>query len=134
MTRDYVTERGDRFNLRTYGHPGKYEGGLAIDELVHGLALDGWAADETGSIETIGWHGRIDGPIADVPADQFPADLEPLTDDERAFLASMNGAIVHEDSQGFVTIDYFHDATSLASAWAVIEAEQGMFDDEEDPA
>lgn len=59
-----------------------------------------------------GWHGLLtfnDGEAATVAAS--------LGED-----TMYAGAIIREDSQGFVDVDYYEEAATLASAWADVEA------------
>lgn len=96
--------------LRPYPNPGKFEGGLIIDQLAYTLSLDG-ADDECGSVEEGCWHGQLcgpfksDGAFADVSA-TARLDLE-LTADELAYLAECAGCIVTENDQGFVSVQWF---------------------------
>ena len=57
--------------------------------------------EEIGDCETFGWYAKHNGRIKGV----------------NVF------AIINEDSQGFVTVDYFDDAEALYEAWDKIEAE-----------
>lgn len=102
--------------LRRNEHPGKYEGGLVIDEHVHGLTLEGWQDEECGDVSELGWFGLLKGPI------DLPADVD-VTAEERAFLGRIAGAIVSEDNNGFVSVEYFAngDDDGRDDRWGVIE-------------
>lgn len=120
MPEGFLTTRtiGARsFTLRDYGHPGKYEDGLVIDEFVDN---EDWFNASEGTTETGGHYGLIRGSF---DPDNFSATWQTrLTDDERAFLCAIGGAIVHTGEQGFVTVAYYNDEESLLAAWAELEA------------
>lgn len=81
------------------------------DEIVYDMSLSACDA-ECGDIQFgDGWHGLLtfnDGEAATVAAS--------LGED-----TMYAGAIIREDGQGFVDVDYYEDAATLASAWAEIE-------------
>lgn len=106
--------------LREYG-PGKFS--LEIDAAVYDASLEGGADEEIGDVETTGWYGILRGAI-DPPADATP--------EEKAFLAAQAGAIISEDSQGFVSVEYYESETELEDAWSDIQDEIGELMDEED--
>lgn len=91
-------------NLRPYASPGKFEGGLAIDEYAYALSLEG-CDDECGSVAENGvWYGMLTG-IGE-PAATARIDLE-LTPDECAYLVNCAGCIVSENDQGFVSVEWY---------------------------
>lgn len=112
-------------NLRRYG-PGKFT--LMIDAYVYDLSLDG-PSDECGQADTTGWYGLMEGALYDLNAPVHTADL---TEDERTFLASVTGAIVSENSQGFVYVEYYETAEALRTAWEAITAEVAEAEADED--
>lgn len=119
------------YELRRYPHPGKYEGGLYIDEVVRDMTLDD-NDETTGDAETVGWYGLIRGAIQTEECGQCGCahivgfvgdcrnDAHRLDADESPFLSAIAGAIVREDSQGFVSVQYFETAVALAEEWADI--------------
>lgn len=108
MTLDKINYGADA--IRPYG-PGKFDS--MMDSFVYGLSLDG-CDEETGSVEEDGWYGLLRGWT-------IPSDAD-LTKDERAVFASHVGAIICEDSQGFVTVDYYATPEELNEAWNAIES------------
>ena len=108
-----MTDQNTVNEIRPYG-PGKFA--TIVDSYVYDASLDG-CDEETGSVDEVGaWYGLLRGPI-DVTADD-------LTLAERAYLsAAKGGAIVSEDSQGFVDVVCYETAEALNAAWATIEAE-----------
>lgn len=121
------------FTLRPYPGPGKYEGGLAIDEWAHVMTMAG-CDDEAGDVAERGeWYGLMRGPFkADGPfADITPVAIAEygITDDELAYLAAVAGCIVREDNQGFVSVAWYDDAATMERDWAEVDA---SFADEAD--
>jgi hypothetical protein len=119
--------------LRRNEGPGKFEGGLVIDEVVYDLSLCG-CDDECGDVQTTGWFGRLDGPFrSDGPFADISATAvaeHALTSDELSYLAGVAGAIISEDSNGFVSVAYFDDAEELSRVWDRIVAECDESDDQ----
>lgn len=101
------------YMLRRYPSPGKFEGGLVIDDYVYQAAGE-WGAEYIGDIDVTGF---IATPLSgDEPHETgFFEGIERnaeeagdiLTPDEKRFLKNMAGAIVIEDSFGFVNVEYF---------------------------
>ena len=107
--------------LRKAG-PGKFD--TILDEQIYQLSLDG-VDDECGdSSAGARWYGKLDGVLT------VEDPTEPLTEDERAYLAEQGsgGAILSEDAQGFVTIEYFASADELETSWERIA--DGVREDE----
>ena len=103
--------------IRPYG-PGKFD--TMLDAYVYELSLHG-CDDEQGSVSETGvWYGlfrgfTVGGPFSGVP----PARLNSA---ELDILRSSAGCILSEDSQGFVSVEYFDTTAKLDDAWAEIEA------------
>jgi hypothetical protein len=117
--------------LRRVEAPGKFEGGLVIDQYAYELSLQG-CDEEVGEVDALGWYGLFRGPLC--KADESPAvDGERLTDAEVAYMATVAGAIVCEDSPvGFVNVMWYRDAEELERDWATIVADCGQDGDEAD--
>lgn len=87
----------------------KYSSGLA--ENLHGLSLDGsWQDDETGSVDEHGWFALF---VFDDASDYTSATGVDVSD--------WAGAILTEDSQGFVDVDTYDTASELAAAWERVQ-------------
>lgn len=121
-----------QYKLRPYPHPGKYEGETMLTPWLHALSMAG-CDDESGDVGMNGWAGIFRGAFhADPPfSDWSPGD--DLTLDERAYLASVVGAIITEDSQGFVCARFYDagKAALLEADWAIIAAEDARFNGSE---
>ena len=110
-------------NLRPYG-PGKYD--TMLDAYIHDLSMNG-CDEECGDTQDGLWYGLLRGIQVEMPFSDIAAGR--LTDDELAFLRQHRaGAILSEDSQGFVTVDYFTSQRSIEAAWhrAVKQAESAL--------
>lgn len=123
---------GREYDLREYDSPGKFEGGLVIDEYVYSITLDG-ADQEAGDISEMGWWaGLLEGDLVEgVLSAIRDNDDPPLLNDERKFLDRAAGAIVEEDDQGFISVTYYATATKLNQAWENIQADEEYERDEE---
>jgi hypothetical protein len=118
--------------LRRYPYAGKFEGGLIIDEYVHAASLDG-CGETVGSDDGGESYTSVDGPLLRGDT-RLPnrADGE-LSADERSFLAIQSGAIIYEDSQGFVSVTYYDDKEAYDDAWArVVASYDDEYDDDDD--
>ena len=104
--------------IRPYG-TGKFD--TMLDAYVYAVSLDGGTDAECGSVHETGhWYGLMrHGHTIFRDHDPFQ---EPLNDAERDLLLSSAGCILSEDSQGFVSVEYFDTAAELDDAWAEIEA------------
>lgn len=87
-----------------YG-PGKFDD--SIDEWVYEASPD----DELGSVQDFGWYGLL---LFDEPV---------LVIDEEATYGNWTfaGAIITEDSQGFVYVDYYDTKKEAKEKWSDIE-------------
>jgi hypothetical protein len=105
--------KNERPNIRRYPHPGKFEGGLLIDEFMWNMALDA-SDDETGDVDGGQHFARLNAPLSPTP-DYMNG--EELTEDEHTFILKQAGAIVRTDSQGFVSVTYYATTAELDTAW-----------------
>lgn len=105
--------------IRPYG-PGKFN--TILDAYVYSVSLDGCCDDEFGSCSENGFwnclmkHGRS------IFKDHDPL-LESLNQAEQTKLTECAGVILCENDQGFVTVEYFDDETSLMKEWERIQAD-----------
>lgn len=88
---------------------GKYSN--TADEYFHGLTLDGCCDEETGDVESFGWYGLV------------MLDDGPIVINWEGGSQTVYGAIVHEDSQGFVDVTYYDCAAEASAQFAMIEDE-----------
>lgn len=110
---------------RSYG-PGKFEGSGEIGSLINDLGTD----EDLGDSETFGWYGLLrDG--ESILAQLLESGAE-VTEEEAENLRTSAGVILHEDSQGFVDVDYYDTEDELEEAWSDLEDEYSEFAEDED--
>jgi len=110
--------------IRPYG-PGKFS--TILDAYVYSVSLEGSCDAEAGDVQENGhWYGLMrHGHTIWSDADQ---DREALNETEQEYLRACAGAILAEDSQGFVYVTYFDAMEALDAAWEAIEAEISEYD------
>lgn len=112
--------------LRPYG-PGKFN--TILDSIVYQLTLDG-CDEETGSVSETGiWYGLLQGSLKE---SLNPGESKELNAEELAFLAHKAGAIVSEDDQGFVSVEYYESSEEMESAWSQVLAESAPDEEPEE--
>jgi hypothetical protein len=124
-------ERWDagEFDLRRVESPGKFEGGLVIDEAIYDLCNSGMSDASEGDVQE---HGHA-YELVRAPISLDESDAPDLTPDERAYLRSLGGgAILTENSQGFVSVTYYDTAEAVDAAWDRIVADLTPDDDASD--
>lgn len=84
--------------------PGKF--GSRADRRVYRITLDG--CEECGDVEGPGWYGMITGRILGL---------------------ARAGAILREDSDGFISVNYYNDARALLDNWTRTEEHCATFYD-----
>src|SRR5262245_13454359 len=105
--------------IRPYG-PGKFD--TVLDSYVYSVSLDGGCDSECGSVDETGrWCGLMRHGST-IFRDHDPM-LETLNSEEQEKLTGCAGVILSEDSQGFVSVDYFETQAELDAAWCAIEAD-----------
>lgn len=117
-------------SLTKYG-PGKYD--LNIDAFTHAITLDG-CCEETGDVSENGvWYAKVEGPLTEGRDVNTTRGEYSLSVEDWNHLVSQAGAIVSENDQGFVTVEYFESADELAEKWDSIEASMSTDEPEEEP-
>lgn len=99
---------GSGSGIRSCG-PGKFD--TILDSYVYELFNEGMGSEECGDVQTTGWYGTIHlGPDALREIERVAADDgDTLTDEERDLILDSGAAIISEDNQGFVGVDYYDD-------------------------
>jgi len=109
----FIGKSGREYLLPMNEGPGKYEGELGVCEALCTLTLDG-CGEECGNVSEVGWHASlIDGPVSRDELEGGPI----LSTHEYSALGDIAGAIVAEDSQGFVSLTLYADERKLAREW-----------------
>lgn len=117
-------------SLTQYG-PGKYN--LNIDAYVHAITMDG-CCEETGDVSENGvWYAKVEGPLTEGRNATQAQTEHGLTVEDWDYLTSQAGAIVSENEQGFVTVEYFATGAELSTAWAKVEGELAQEEEEDEP-
>jgi len=109
--------------------PGKFENSGALGVLFYAIAGEGWTDEEAGDVSEFGrWYGLVRGPfiLGDL-ARNFPKEWSELDAEDHATLRHAVGAIITEDTQGFVDIETYTSLKKLNKVWAAIEAEVAEF-------
>lgn len=104
-------------NLRPYG-PGKYETILdAVVDAAYGTL--GHYTDTVGSVDELGHYTFI---VAETTLwDELSSEVAKyLTAEELDYLRDKVACIIHEDSQGFVSINYYTNREVAAKLWRAI--------------
>lgn len=120
---DQITDQSE---IRPYG-PGKFD--TIVDQYVYQVSLDGGPDEEIGESCNGTWYGLMRHGHT-IFRDHDPL-LETLTEAEAELIKSSAGVILCEDSQGFVTVEYFETTEKLDAAWAEVLAEFGDPSDDE---
>jgi hypothetical protein len=122
ITKERKQAMSKDLQLRRHPYPGKFEGGLVIDEVAYEMTLDSYTTAECWGASTgSGWYGLLEGAVVGQPYADL-GDIN-LTEDELQYLRSVVGAIVHENNEGFVDVTWYDDAKKLITDWTVIEDE-----------
>lgn len=107
--------------------------GSVIDELFWQLSLDGGPDEELGESESFGWYGKMaisPSIIADLDRTAGDAGVEPLNEAEKEYISNHAGAIISEDSQGFVDAVFFKTNREFEGEWRALEKEYEKFSGE----
>lgn len=96
--------------------PGKFESSGPLGALFYAISLEGFS-DESVSLEDEGAE-RFNGPFElDKLCEAWPEECAQLSAEDRASIADAAGAILMNDSQGFVNLNVYSDADHMESAW-----------------
>ncbi len=111
------------------GHFGKFEGEPLIAKLLYNMQE---VDDEMGEFQDFGYFWKVKAPFFSSSTEArkaaVDAGIEPLTDEELRFLLNQRGgAILQEDSQGSVWVDWFDTKRDLDARWRKIEREYEKF-------
>lgn len=89
-----------------------------IDEYLYSVTLISGQDDEIGSVDEIGWDGKIDTKTSKIIPSKEDIKEFHLSSKDIKFLNTINaGCIIEEDSNGFVSVDFFDDIDILDDEW-----------------
>lgn len=114
--------------IRRYG-PGKFD--TIVDSYVHGLTVGGWG-EGLGDVERFGYYHVVNlgkKALAEI-AQEAKSEGEKLTLEEARLIRKSAGAILGEDNQGFVSVEYYATKKALGKAWAKVERQYEKFEEE----
>jgi hypothetical protein len=117
MPRRRAKSKPDLFE--PYGQPGKFEGEPLLTEVLWIVVLEGGADEELGESESFGSYALLTG----LDGSELGGDI-----------GDTKAAILSENSQGFVSGEYYDSAEEAREAWEEIESEYDEFmgDEEEE--
>lgn len=119
--------------IRRYG-PGKFN--TILDAVVYGMCGEGMGDESCGDVSEVGFAAEkiYFGDDSVKEAERIANDFRkgPLTDEEREMLEDSVGAIMVENEQGFVTVDYYDDEKEFDKDWDEVEEDASPEDGEED--
>jgi hypothetical protein len=118
---------------RGLGHgktgPGKFQGGMeALKKLLYTASLDtSWLDEQESADGDRGWCGLMRGPISLTQLQkQNPEEFSQIDDEDVAEITkAKGGAILCEDSQGFVEVDLFTSKKEAEKQWKKVEKSFG---------
>ena len=111
-----MTDQTTGNEIRPYGL-GKFD--TILDAYVYSVSLDGGCDEELGECDSFGWYGLMRNGRT-IFRDHDPL-LESLNETEQNQLTESAGVILHEGSQGFVSVKYFDTKAELEAAWTELE-------------
>jgi hypothetical protein len=115
--------------MRLVDGPGKFEGELLISERLHEFVEDNGVDEDMPLGDGMGWYGLIRaGSFGGRWYGMLCLGGFELTEAESDFLADQVGAILHEDSDGFVSARYFETTREINKAWASIQRRARLHD------
>lgn len=122
---------------RSYG-PEKFNS--IVDSYVYALSLEGWGTEEVGDAEDFGNYviiasdpqsSSVSSPGFLLDRDAVPRiareEKDELTREEIRELEGVIGVIIQEDTQGFVSVDYFEFRNKMWKAWEAIKIDADEF-------
>jgi hypothetical protein len=95
-----------------------------LDKYLYQALLDGAEDDSLGDVHEYGFFAaRFDfrGDEAEYLDRIAREEGDALTDEERRFLRAQAGAILIEDDQGFVSVEYYDSPRELRERWRELE-------------
>lgn len=117
------------YDLREVDGPGKLEGGLMVDSITSNSEMFN---EEAGDVEGPGFYGLVDGGIDADTIYSFAREegFDDFTDDEIDYLGAISGAIVFENSNGFVWVTYYDTTKDLERDWQEVLQTVEKFEEE----
>lgn len=122
--------------IRRYG-PGKFN--TILDGVIYGMVNSGIGDQSCGDVSEVGFYaesillGPDAIPEAETEAKEFKSRTDGfLTDEEKDLIRNSYGAIMVENDQGFVSVDYYDTQEEYEADWAEIEEDASPEDEGEE--
>lgn len=118
--------------IRRYG-PGKYN--TILDSYVDQMAGEGMGEGGVGDVSEVGFYaeGILLGPEALSEVERIAKEnKDTLTDEERDLIKESYGAIVTENEQGFVAVDYYEEKEEYEGDLDELESQASGEEEEEE--
>lgn len=120
--------------IRRYG-PGKFN--TILDSILYDMIGQGMGGDSCGDVSEVGFYAETielggEDAVKDVEKAAAESGDGPLTTEEKDRIRESVGAIMVENDQGFVTIDYYDDEEEMDKDWEEIEDDASGEDEEAD--
>lgn len=113
--------------IRRYG-PGKFN--TIIDSVIYGMINSGMVHESTGDVSEVGFYAEsiLLGPDgvkdAEDEAEEYKSHTDGiLTEEEKDLIKESYAAVMVENDQGFVTVDYYDTKKEYEKDWEEIEAD-----------
>lgn len=120
--------------IRRYG-PGKYN--TILDSYIHSMVLEGMGDESCGDVSEVGFAADSielgdEEALKEVERIAAENNGDTLTQEEKDMVLDSYGAILVENEQGFVTVDYYDDEKEkeLDNDWAEIEDDADTSEDD----
>jgi hypothetical protein len=105
-------------SIRMYGL-GKFN--TVIDSELYAICLDtSWLSDEC-SCEGLGWYGVIKCNSGETMNKIFAKAGIGLNKSEFELISTAIGVIIHEDTDGFIDVEYYAEPDELGEMWGSCE-------------
>ena len=120
--------------IRRYGK-GKFN--TILDSIIYSMIGEGMGSESCGDVSEVGFAAEmIELGDEDVvkEAERIAAESgdAPLTQEEKDRLTESVGAIMVENDQGFVTVDYYDDEDELDKDWDEVQDDASTDDEDGD--
>lgn len=112
--------------------PGKFN--TILDSVIYQMIGEGMGDESCGDVSEVGFAAeKISlGRDAIKEAERISAEDDGLTDEEVDMIKDSVGAIMVENDQGFVTVDYYENEKEFEKDWEEIQDDASPEDEEEE--
>jgi hypothetical protein len=119
--------------IRRYG-PGKFN--TILDSYIYAMIGEGMGAESCGDVSEVGFAAELielgDADALKEVERIAKEEGDELTQEEKDMILESAGAIMVENEQGFVSVDYYDTEKEMKKDWAEIEEDASSDEDDED--